>query len=244
MKKVSTRNHNNGMRDEYDLTTLRGGVRGKYFKRADSVSNLVLIEPDLATLFSGCRFSESGFAIVSRNCADGDYIEARSATSLTPRRRTSGSRLTSRRGVFRLRFRQRLARQHLGAIGRVVDKRSDDGRRLHQVAGLDAVVDVHIGVVRARVVVHRVLNELEAGQAHGVERKVVGAAGIADGNGRSAHVFEGFEPSFEDRPHHVVALQIDAANFAGAVVVVEVAGELGVFRRSFMVSRSPKCSFT
>ena len=51
MKKASTRNHNNGMRDEYDLTTLLGGVRGKYFKRAVTASNLVLIEPDLAALF-------------------------------------------------------------------------------------------------------------------------------------------------------------------------------------------------
>jgi hypothetical protein len=51
MKKASTGNQSNEMRDEYDLTTLRGGVRGKYLKRVDSASNLVLIEPDLATLF-------------------------------------------------------------------------------------------------------------------------------------------------------------------------------------------------
>jgi hypothetical protein len=51
MNKASTRNHNDEMRDEYDLTRLGGGVRGKYFKRAASASNLVLIEPDLFALF-------------------------------------------------------------------------------------------------------------------------------------------------------------------------------------------------
>jgi hypothetical protein len=51
MKKASSTNPNNELRGEYDLSALHGGVRGKYFKRATSDSNLVLIEPDLARLF-------------------------------------------------------------------------------------------------------------------------------------------------------------------------------------------------
>ena len=39
------------MRAEYDLSRLKGGVRGKYYKRASAGANLVLIEPDLANLF-------------------------------------------------------------------------------------------------------------------------------------------------------------------------------------------------
>jgi hypothetical protein len=39
------------MRQEYDLSKLAGGVRGKYFRRAMAGSNVVLIDPDLATLF-------------------------------------------------------------------------------------------------------------------------------------------------------------------------------------------------
>jgi len=39
------------LRPEYDLTQLKGGVRGKYYERAAAGTNLVLIEPDLATLF-------------------------------------------------------------------------------------------------------------------------------------------------------------------------------------------------
>ena len=36
---------------DYDLTQLRGGVRGKYYERAKAGTNLVLIEPDLAEVF-------------------------------------------------------------------------------------------------------------------------------------------------------------------------------------------------
>ena len=39
------------MRPEYDLSQLKGGVRGKYYQRATAGTNLVLIEPDLAELF-------------------------------------------------------------------------------------------------------------------------------------------------------------------------------------------------
>ena len=39
------------LRPEYDLTKLKGGVRGKYYERARDGTNLVLIEPDLANVF-------------------------------------------------------------------------------------------------------------------------------------------------------------------------------------------------
>ncbi len=39
------------LRPEYDLAQLKGGVRGKYYKRATAGTNLVLIEPDLAKAF-------------------------------------------------------------------------------------------------------------------------------------------------------------------------------------------------
>jgi hypothetical protein len=51
MKKDSTKTLNDDLRDEYDLSQLEGGVRGKYHRRATSGTNLVLIEPDLAELF-------------------------------------------------------------------------------------------------------------------------------------------------------------------------------------------------
>ena len=41
--------------------------------------------------------------------------------------------------------------------------------------------------------------------------------------------WNGFSHALENGPHHVVALQIDAANLAGAVIEIEIAGEFGVF---------------
>jgi len=39
------------LRPEYDLTRLKGGVRGKYHQRATAGTNLVLLEPDVALAF-------------------------------------------------------------------------------------------------------------------------------------------------------------------------------------------------
>lgn len=39
------------LRREYDFSTLGRGVRGKYYRRATSGTNLVLIDPDLARSF-------------------------------------------------------------------------------------------------------------------------------------------------------------------------------------------------
>ena len=39
------------LRPEYDVATLKGGVRGKYYKQATAGTNLVLLEPDVALAF-------------------------------------------------------------------------------------------------------------------------------------------------------------------------------------------------
>jgi hypothetical protein len=51
MKKKSAAKRSDDLRPEYDLSQLKGGVRGKYYRRAAAGTNLVLIEPDLANLF-------------------------------------------------------------------------------------------------------------------------------------------------------------------------------------------------
>ena len=51
MKKALATKHGDQLRHEYDLSRLKGGVRGKYYRRATAGTNLVLIEPDLAKLF-------------------------------------------------------------------------------------------------------------------------------------------------------------------------------------------------
>lgn len=51
MKKRSIRKNNEELRPEYDLSKMKGGVRGKYYRQATGGTNLVLIEPDLRTFF-------------------------------------------------------------------------------------------------------------------------------------------------------------------------------------------------
>lgn len=51
MKKTSAKKNNNDLRPEYDLSKLKGGVRGKYYSRATAGTNLVLIEPELTNVF-------------------------------------------------------------------------------------------------------------------------------------------------------------------------------------------------
>jgi hypothetical protein len=51
MKKPSAKKNSDDLRPEYDLSKLKGGVRGKYHRKATAGTNLVLIEPELASLF-------------------------------------------------------------------------------------------------------------------------------------------------------------------------------------------------
>jgi len=51
MKRASTNRPADELRPEYDLSKLKGGVRGKYYQKAAAGTNLVLIEPDLADVF-------------------------------------------------------------------------------------------------------------------------------------------------------------------------------------------------
>jgi len=56
MKKASAARLDDDLLPEYDLSQLKGGVRGKYYRQAVSGTNLMLIEPELARVF---RDSES-----------------------------------------------------------------------------------------------------------------------------------------------------------------------------------------
>lgn len=48
MSQVDSDTLHDEMKDEYDI---RGGVRGKYFERHQSGTNVVLLERDVATVF-------------------------------------------------------------------------------------------------------------------------------------------------------------------------------------------------
>ena len=51
MKKAKNNKNADDLRPEYDLSKLKGGVRGKYTKRFKKGTNLVLLSPDVARYF-------------------------------------------------------------------------------------------------------------------------------------------------------------------------------------------------
>jgi len=51
MKKANNRKMADDLRPEYDVSKLKGGVRGKYAKRYQKGTNLVLLSPDVARYF-------------------------------------------------------------------------------------------------------------------------------------------------------------------------------------------------
>ena len=51
MKRVSKKASEDDLRPQYDLSRLKGRVRGKYYRQAIAGTNLVLIEPDLTKAF-------------------------------------------------------------------------------------------------------------------------------------------------------------------------------------------------
>jgi|SRR5688572_24288865 len=50
-----TQNDSDDLRPEYDFSQLKGGVRGKYFKRATAGTTLVLLDPDVAEAFPDAK---------------------------------------------------------------------------------------------------------------------------------------------------------------------------------------------
>lgn len=55
MKMASAKQPADELRPEYDLSKLKGGVRGKYLNQAAAGTNLMLIEPALAEVFPDAK---------------------------------------------------------------------------------------------------------------------------------------------------------------------------------------------
>jgi hypothetical protein len=55
MKKVEAETEDDELRPEYDLSQLKGRVRGKYVERYREGTNLVLLEPDVAASFPDAK---------------------------------------------------------------------------------------------------------------------------------------------------------------------------------------------
>ena len=87
MKKAS-RKRDDDLRPEYDFSSLKGGVRGKYFRRLRSGTNIVRIEPELAKAFPTDEAVNEALRTVMR---------ASRALKRARRRPTKGARLPAAR---------------------------------------------------------------------------------------------------------------------------------------------------
>ena len=79
MKKESAAKQGDDLRPQYDLSQLGGGVRGKYYRRVTAGTNLVMIEPDLATLFPDSKAVNRALRVIAE--------AAQTATASKRRRR-------------------------------------------------------------------------------------------------------------------------------------------------------------
>ena len=66
-KRIERRKLTDELRREYDLSKLKGGVRGKYATRYEAGTNLVLLSPDVAKYFPD---EQSVTAILDRLSSD------------------------------------------------------------------------------------------------------------------------------------------------------------------------------
>src|ERR1700719_974974 len=84
--------------------------------------------------------------------------------------------------------------------------------------------------MRSRSVIQHVLNELEARNADGIKRLVIGAAGISHRDRADAQVAKWCNPLLENLSDRRILLQVDPADFSRAVVDVEVSRNLRLLR--------------
>jgi hypothetical protein len=89
MKKASTKKLDDDLRPQYDLSQLKGGVRGKYYLQATAGTNLVLVEPELADVFPNAE---------SVNRALRFLVDTAEAAAGTARRRRRPKRTAGKRG--------------------------------------------------------------------------------------------------------------------------------------------------
>ena len=84
MKKKPASKKSDELRPEYDLTKLKGGVRGKYYRQAVAGTNIVAIEPELSKLFPDTESVNNALRLLADT--------AKAATSSSGRTRHASSR--------------------------------------------------------------------------------------------------------------------------------------------------------
>jgi len=85
MKKASAKRNNDDLRPEYDLSKLKGGVRGNYYRQATGGTSLVLIEPELTDVFPDTKSVNRALRLLADTAA--------SATEKARHRRAPSKRM-------------------------------------------------------------------------------------------------------------------------------------------------------
>lgn len=86
---MSKTRNDDELRREYDLSTLKGGVKGKYYERAATGMNLVLLDADIAAVFPDADSVNRALRLLM------DVAESGASSR---KRRTSGSSRPRPRG--------------------------------------------------------------------------------------------------------------------------------------------------
>ena len=89
MKKASANRNHDELRPEYDLSQLKGGVRGKYYRKATAGTNLVLIDPELANVFPDTESVNRALRLLADTAASA--TTKKSVRSKTPKSRLKRS---------------------------------------------------------------------------------------------------------------------------------------------------------
>lgn len=89
MRKISSKGAKDGLRPEYDLTKLKGGVRGKYYKQAMAGTNLVLVDPELAKVFPDSASVNQALRILCDAAGKSTQASRRSIKGSTNRKRSA-----------------------------------------------------------------------------------------------------------------------------------------------------------
>jgi len=85
MKKVLEKNTKDELRPEYDLSILKGGVRGKYYQQARQGTNVVLIDPELTEVFPDTESVHRALRLL-RDTAQASVVSTGRSSSPTKKR--------------------------------------------------------------------------------------------------------------------------------------------------------------
>src|SRR5687767_5579831 len=83
-------------------------------------------------------------------------------------------------------------------------------------------------MMRTRVVLNRVLNELKSGKPDRIKRQVVRSAGVGKRQRLCSRIGKRRKPRFKKRTHRAVPLHINPADPSRTVIKIVVCGELVV----------------